>query len=290
MADVKAGVKPSEARQRRSPAPAPVAARTRKSPARRFFVAHHRPILGTLGVILALVAWQWTANSGLVDPQFASSPTKVAAALRDYVSSGNFWSDLRVSGHEFLVGFGLSIVVGIPLGIVLGWYRYLEALFDPIITFLYATPRISLIPLLVVWFGLGAEAKIVLVFLSSVFPILISSMRGVKEVDANLVKSARSFGARDLALFRTVVLPSSVPSIVTGLRLAVAHGLIAVVVGEFFSANAGVGFRIAQASTTFHTDLVFAGVVIVAAFGVVLTAIFSRIERYFQSWKPENVR
>jgi ABC-type nitrate/sulfonate/bicarbonate transport system permease component len=271
------------------PAAASVPVRQR-SRARQFMDKRYRAVLGTLGVVFSLAAWQLVSSSGLVDPQFASSPLRVCRALADYTTSGEIWTDLAVSGHEFVVGFGLSILVGIPLGLVMGWYDRVEAFFDPLVTFLYATPRISLIPLLVVWFGLGTTSKIVLVFLSSVFPILISTLRGVKEVDQNLVKAARSFGAGDLSIFRTVVLPASVPSIVTGLRLAVAHGLIAVVVGEFFSATAGVGYAITRASTTFHTDMVFAGVVIVAFFGVVLTAIFTRIEKHFQSWKPQRTR
>lgn len=259
-------------------------------PARKFWNAHYRLILGSLGVAAALGVWQWLGTSGMVDPLFVSAPTQVWTALVKMAESGNLWGNLGVSGREFFVGFALAVVVGIPMGLLMGWYRNVEAFFDPLVNFLYATPRVALLPLFVIWFGLGMTSKIALVFLSAVFPMLISTVTGVKEIDESLVTAAHSFGARDPAIFRTVVLPGSVPNIVTGVRLALGHGLIAVVVAEYFSATAGIGYVIQQAANNYQTATVFAGVVIIASVGVALTAVFSRIERHFRSWKPQRAR
>lgn len=265
-------------------------ARPPKKHVKRFWAKRFEAILGVLGILVALAFWQWLGTSGLVNPLFVSTPTKVFSALVDLVKSGDLWGNLAVSGHEFFVGFALAIVIGIPVGMLMGWYRPVEAFFDPLVNFLYATPRVALLPLFIIWFGLGAQAKIALVFLSAVFPVLISTISGVKELDQSLVTAAHSFGARDLSIFRTIVLPGTVPNIVTGIRLGLGHGLIAVVVGEYFSSSAGIGYLINKAANAYQTDTVFAGVVIIAGAGVALTAIFSRIERRFQSWKPQRGR
>src|SRR5206468_9135363 len=157
---------------------------------------------------------------------------------------------------------------------------------DPFITFLYATPRIVLLPLFIIWFGIGVESKIAVVFLGAIFAILINTTAGVRNLDANLVKVARSFGASDFQLFRTIALPGSVPFILTGLRLGLGHALTGVVVGELVAAQAGVGLMMATAGATFQTSKVFVGLVIVASTGVIMTYALSKIEQRFQSWKP----
>lgn len=255
---------------------------------RRFWDSYNAVILGALGVASALGSWQWLGTSGFVDPLFVSSPVEVAKALYDLFKSGDIWPHLSVSGQEFIAGFSLGIAIGIPIGGLMGYYRYFEAFMNPLVSFMYATPRIALLPLTIIWFGLGMESKIFLVMLGTIFPVLISTITGVKEVDSSLVMAARSFGARDRAIFRTIVLPSSVPNVVTGIRLGLGHALIAVVVAEFFSATAGIGYIIASAANAYRTDLVFAGVIIIAGSGVILTSVFMKIERYFQSWKPER--
>ncbi|MBI3002686.1 MAG: ABC transporter permease [candidate division NC10 bacterium] len=256
------------------------------SPLRRFYLTSERAILGVASVALVLLLWEWTAARELVSLVFISSPTRIAKAAVELAASGGLWNDLKVSGIEFFVGYALSVAVGIPLGIATGWYRRLFYLLDPFISGLYATPRVALLPLIIIWVGIGIWSKIVVVFLGAVFPILINTLAAVRTTDERLLRAARSFGADDLQVFRTVVLPSSVPFILTGLRLGVGRALVGVVVGELYAATAGIGFLITVAGASFQTDKVFVGILIIAAAGMVSMEVLSRLERRFEKWRP----
>jgi len=256
------------------------------SPLRRFYLTSERAILGVASVAAVLLAWEWVAARELVPLVFISSPMRIAKAAVELASSGDLWNDLRVSGIEFFVGYAMSVAVGIPLGIATGWYRRLFYLLDPFISGLYATPRVALLPLIIIWVGIGIWSKIVVVFLGAVFPILINTLAAVRTTDERLLRAARSFGADDLQVFRTIVLPSSVPFILTGLRLGVGRALVGVVVGELYAATAGIGFLITVAGASFQTDKVFVGILIIAAAGMVSMEVLSRLERRFEKWRP----
>jgi ABC-type nitrate/sulfonate/bicarbonate transport system permease component len=217
---------------------------------------------------------------------FLPGPMDIANAFGAYIAKGQIWPDMWISGQELMYGFALSIIVGLPVGILMGWYRRLNEALDPFVTFFYSIPRVALTPLLIVWFGIGINSKIAVVFLGAIFAIVINTAAGVRNLDPALIKAARSFGASDAQLFRTIVLPGSVPFILTGLRLGLGHALTGVVVGELVAAQAGVGMMMATAGATFQTSKVFVGLVIFAVWGLVMTNILSRIEQRFQSWKP----
>jgi len=257
------------------------------SPLRRFYLTSERAILGIASVAAVLLVWEWVAAKGLVGLVFISSPTRIAMAAVEWAASGDLWNDLRVSGIEFFVGYAMAVAVGIPLGIATGWYRRLFYLLDPFISALYATPRVALLPLIFIWVGIGIWSKIVLVFLGAVFPILINTLAAVRTTDERLLRAARSFGADDLQVFRTIVLPSSVPFILTGLRLGVGRALVGVVVGEMVVAQAGIGLRISTAGNSFQTDTVFVGILIIAAAGMLSMEILARLERRFEKWRPK---
>jgi ABC-type nitrate/sulfonate/bicarbonate transport system permease component len=252
------------------------------------YKAHYRVILGSLGIFVFLAFWQWAGTSGVSNPLFTSAPTKVFQAFLALAAKGELGTDIVVSGQEFLIGFGLSLVTGIPLGILMGWYKPLEALLDPLVNFFNATPRVALLPLMIIWLGIGPNSKIALIFVGAFFSVLINTIAGVKNLDATLLRAAHSFGASDMQVFRTVALPGSVPFILAGMRLGLAHALIGVVVGELYASTAGLGHLIAIAGNTFQTDKMFVGVVIIAGFGLLVTALFSRIEAHYQSWKPQR--
>ncbi|HEU5394925.1 MAG TPA: ABC transporter permease [Candidatus Methylomirabilis sp.] len=256
------------------------------SPLRRFYLTSERAILGCASVAAVLLAWEWVAARGLIDLVFISSPTRIAGAAVAWAASGDLWNDLKVSGIEFFVGYAMAVAVGIPLGIATGWYRRLFYLLDPFISALYATPRVALLPLIFIWVGIGIWSKNVLVFLGAVFPILINTLAAVRTTDERLLRAARSFGADDLQVFRTIVLPSSVPFILTGLRLGVGRALVGVVVGEMVVAQAGIGLRISMAGNSFQTDTVFVGILIIAAAGMLSMEVLTRLERRFEKWRP----
>jgi NitT/TauT family transport system permease protein len=158
-------------------------------------------------------------------------------------------------------------------------------MFEPLITALYVIPRVALVPMLILWFGLGIESKVAIVFLGGVFAILFNVMAGMQTLDEGLVRCARSFGANDRQLFLTIALPSLLPFLIAGMKLAVGRALVGVLVGELVASNAGVGHMMAVAGATFQTDKVFVGVVLLAAVGWSLTAFFHWLEKRLTRWR-----
>jgi NitT/TauT family transport system permease protein len=235
-----------------------------------------------------LAIWELCGNTfQLINPMFMSAPSLIVKAAWQMFASGEIWNDLYISGIEFAWGYILSIVVAIPFGIAIGWYKKFAYVCDPFVNAMNATPRVALLPLVIIWLGIGILSKVGIIFLGAVFPLLINTRDGVKTTPANLLTAARSFGASEWQIFKSVVLPSTVPFILTGLRLAVGRALIGVMVGELYAATAGIGFMITVAGATFQTDKVFVGVLIFAISGMVLTDLIDRYEARFDKWRPK---
>jgi len=243
-------------------------------------------IIGTAAVAGFVGVWHLFASARIVPPLFLPGPLDVAEAYAEIWKGGELWQDLSISGQEMAIGYGLAAVTGVLLGLAIGWYRRLSYALDPFISFFYATPRIVLLPLLIIWFGIGVQSKIAVVFLGAFFAIVINTAAGVRNLDAHLVKVARSFGARDIWLFRTITIPGSVPFILTGLRLGTGHALVGVVVGELVASQHGIGHQMAIAGATFQSAKLFAYLMFIAATGVILTVVLQRLERKFDAWRP----
>lgn len=270
----------------------------------RWYLAHERAILGTLVVMLFLIGWEGLERGWWADalrpllgasaerlrlkPIFISSPTLIAAAaFRMFFVTGEIWRDLAWSGVGYVLGLGLAIAVGIPLGLAAGWYRRFSYAVEPLLAALNATPQVAFLPLIVVWVGTGLIERVLIIFLLAVLPLAINAHAAVRTTDPRLVKVASSLGAGDWRLFRTIILPSSVPFLLAGLRLAIGRGMIGVVVGEIYGSAAGVGAMINQAGARFQTDKVFVGVLIFAITGMIMTDIIDRYERRFDKWRPK---
>jgi NitT/TauT family transport system permease protein len=268
--------------------PARPAAGRRAIVRRRFTRDHVSRLLGLLGIAAVLVGWQLSTDLGLVDPLFASSPSRVASAYRTLIDNGELWRDVRSSALVFVIGLAAASVVGIAVGVLMGWYRPLHALFNPFVGFFNAIPRVALIPLFFIWLGIGTDEKAAVVFMGATFPILINTLNGIKSLDVSVIRAARSFGASDLQVFRTVVLPGTVPFIVAGLRIGLAMALTGTVVAEMYASSTGIGYLIVSSGNMFKIDDVFVGVTFVAAVGVILTALLHRLERRFDTWRPRR--
>ena len=254
----------------------------------KFYLNQEKKILGASAVLVFFTVWELVGNTfQLINPMFMSAPSLIFKAAVQLFWSGEIWNDLWVSGIEFFWGYLLSVVVAIPMGIAIGWYKKFGYLFDPFINAMNATPRVALLPLVIIWLGIGVLSKVGIIFLGAVFPILINTRDGVKTTPSNLLTAARSFGASEWCLFKTVVLPSTLPFILTGLRSALGRALVGVLVGELYAATAGIGFMITVAGATFQTDKVFVGVMIFALAGMVGTEILGRIENHFERWRPQ---
>jgi len=247
---------------------------------------HEKYVYGAVAIVVALGLWQLVATLRIKPAIVLPGPADVVDAFRQLFSTSAIWADLLTSGEELLYGLVLATVIGLPLGLVIGWYRRLSYVLNPFVTFLYATPRIALTPLLIIWLGIGSSSKIAIVFLMAVFPILINAATGVQSLDPAILRVARCFGAGDLQIFRTIALPGSVPFVISGLRLAVGQALIGVFVAELSGATSGVGVLMNTAGQQFQTSVVFAGLFIFAFTGVLLTGLLRRVERHYAAWRP----
>ena len=262
--------------------------RQRRSVLRPSRIRMYEPlVIGTLSVVLALTIWQLVANARIWSVLFLPGPWDVAQAFVQLFQSDDIWLDIATSGEELAIGYGMAIVIGLLIGLLMGWYTRFQYALDPFVNFFYSTPRIVFIPIFILWLGIELQPKIAVIFLGAVFPIIINTMAGVRNTEAALLRVARSFGASDALTFRRVVLPGSVPFILTGFRLGIGHALTGLVVAEYIAAKHGVGQIIAIASQTFQTPKAFAGVVLIACTGMLLTTVLHRIENRFQSWRPQ---
>ncbi len=252
------------------------------------FVRDHERVWLALAAITAFVAlWEIAPALGWIDPFFSSSPSRITAAGRWLFANG-FWEDIRVSAWEFTLGMGLAVLTGVPIGLALGWYGRLRAAFEPFVIALYTTPRVALMPLLILWLGIGIWSKVAVVYLGAVFPIIVTLVAGIGAIDDLLLRCAKAFGASDRQVFRTVALPSSVPFLVTGLRLGASRGLVGIVVGELIASTAGVGHMMSRAGATFQIDKVFVGVLVLIVVGVSLNFFLTTLERRFDAWRPQR--
>ncbi len=255
--------------------------------AARWYLEHERAILGAASFLGFFALWEIAAAAGLVDQSLFSSPSRVLATALAEFRDPRLWNDLRVSGTEFILGYAGAVLLGVPLGITAGWYRKLNYFIDPWLSFMNSLPRVALLPLIVLWVGIGIWSKIVVVFLGAFFTIVINTLYGVRTVDTRLLEVAASFRASQGRVFTTVVFPGSIPFILAGLRLGVGRALIGVVVGELYAANAGIGYMIAVMSTTLQTDRLLFGVILLTLLGVAGVELLRIVERRFEQWRPK---
>ncbi|HET9809626.1 MAG TPA: ABC transporter permease [Candidatus Limnocylindria bacterium] len=264
-------------------------ARRRRHPLVRWYRRNERVVLSILGVVLFVVLWQAGADAGAIDKLFFSSPAAVAVAGWEEVQDPRFWEDVKISGWELFVGSALAIAVAIPLGLVIGWYRRLNYAADPWLNFANALPRAALVPIIVLTAGLGVEMKIVVVFLGGVFTMMVATVEGVRTVERQLVDVARSFRASQRRIFTSLVIPGTLPFIVSGMRIAVGRVLAGIIIAEFYAQTQGLGVMIYKASNNFlqgGMDRAMFGILLFTLFGIVLYEAVGYAERYFQRWRP----
>jgi len=249
---------------------------------------NERLVLGASGLVLLLAIWELAVRLRFVRALFTSSPTGIVLAFGEALERGTLWTDISVSLLEFALGYVAAVILGIAIGLAAGWYRRLNYITSPWLAAWYATPHIALIPLIILWFGIGLEYKVFYVFLVSFFSVVINALAGVQSAEAKYLEVAKSFRASQATIFRTVVLPGSLPFILTGLRLAAGRAWVGVVVAELVGANQGVGFMINLASKMLDTGRAMMGIVMLGIFGVVLGEVLGRLEKRFDVWRPQR--
>lgn len=251
-----------------------------------FYLERRQIILGVVSVTLFLSTWQIAVERRFLDEFIFSKPSAIASVGYLLLTNGTIFDAIRYTAMSFAVGFTLAILLGVPMGILIGWYPTLRGLMQPYVSALNATPRIALYPLFVVWFGIGLETKIVIVFISSLLPILFNTIGGVNSLDPSFIDVARCMGANDRQVFKTVVLPASVPFIMTGLRIGVGHALLAAIISELFIGSTGLGALLGTYAAYFKTANLMAVILVVATSGVLLLSAIHWVEQKVELWRP----
>lgn len=247
----------------------------------------NRVVWGALSVGSVLLVWEVLNRAGLVSSALMSSPSALAAAGAAEIGRGTLWRDAWATFSVWATGFSAAIVVGVPVGLLAGWYSSVGHIANPWLNVLYSVPSLALVPIFILWFGIGFQFKVFLVFMSAIFFIAINTLAGVRSTEARFIDVAETYGASGFLLFRTIVLPGSVPHIITGIRQGAARAIVGVVVAEFVSANQGIGFMITLAGSTLNTARLMFGLAILAAFGIVVGELLRRVEQHFETWRPE---
>lgn len=253
----------------------------------RLWSANERLLYGVLGFVLLSAIWESAADLGLFRRSLLSAPSTIwSAAVADF-GSGAMWPHLGTSLTEYGLGFGAALLLGVPLGLAIGTFRRLNSFLSVLLFGVYSTPKAAVAPLIILVVGIGLESKVVLVFLLAFFSIIVSTMAGVQAAAERHHDIARSFGASPWLEFRSVVLPSTVPFLLTGIRIASGRALVGVVVAEELAANQGLGYYIDFYGTFLDTSRVMLGVVLLGLFGIALGEFVRRIEKRFEVWRPE---
>lgn len=250
---------------------------------RRSVLGAGRYTLITIGSLVVLLA-VWELFGRQMNPIFASYPTAIAESFGEQLADGTLVAAFFDSLQPLVLGYVIAAVIGIPLGLLLGRYRSVEAALGIYITGGYAMPMVAFIPLLILWFGLGFSVKVAVVFIMTIFPIVISTWAGVNAVPKSLVEVGKSFMAGESAIMRKIILPATVPHIMTGLRLGIGRAVIGIVIAEFFTSIAGLGGLIINAGQRFETSALFVPVIVLMVLGIGLTRAVGWLESRVAPW------
>ena len=244
-----------------------------------------RIVITSLSVGVLILLWEVFGRQ--VNPIFGSYPSAIAVAFVDLARSGKLLTALGQSVQPFVFGYGLAIVAGVPIGLVIGRYRTMEAAFGIYVTAGYAMPLVALVPLLVLWLGLGFAVKVAIVFLMSLFPICINTWLGVVAVPKTLIEVGKSFVAPNRVILRRIILPATLPYIMAGIRLAVGRAVVAMVIAEFFTAISGLGAIIINSANNFDTATMFVPIIILMVMAIGLNSLIGVVERWVAPWQAE---
>jgi ABC-type nitrate/sulfonate/bicarbonate transport system permease component len=242
-------------------------------------------IITTGSLVVLLGAWEIFGRD--INPVFGSYPSAIAEAFWELARSGKLWTAMLDSLRPFLLGYGLAIVIGVPIGLVTGRFRTVEAAVGIYITAGYAMPLVALVPLLILWLGLGFAVKVAVVFLMAVFPICINTWLGVTAVPKTLIEVGKSFVAPDSVILRRIILPATLPYIMAGIRLAVGRAVVAMVIAEFFTSISGLGAVIITSANNFDTATMFVPIVILMVMAIGLNTLIGAVERWVAPWQAE---
>lgn len=248
-----------------------------------------RPFLSRYALVLGfLAAWQISSAQGWINPAVFPRLDVIVAALWKGIVGGALIDDIAISLQRSGIAFAAAVVIGIPLGLFMGQVAAVERALDPLLQFFRQTSALALYPVFILMLGLGEASKVFVIFWATLFPILLSTIGGVKEVDRKLVEMARTYGAGSIAIFRRVILPASVPAIFVGLRLSATTALLLLIAAEMIGANKGVGFQVMNAQYNFQIPLMYASILLLALLGLAANAGLVLLQRKLCRWSAPS--
>jgi NitT/TauT family transport system permease protein len=250
---------------------------------RRWSLYDHPNMIRAASVLVFLAVWEFYGRRS--DPLLFTYPTAIVGALFKLLASGELMRQLLVSLGALAVGFALSLLLGVALGLAMGRSRLAEAFFEPHINALYATPQVALTPLLMMWLGLGFSVKVAVIFLFAFFPVLINTASGAKNVSASMIEVGQAYLASRRQIMFKVVLPAALPFIMAGVRIAVGRAVVGMIIAELFTAITGLGAMLALYGNIFETAKMFVVIIVLAVLGVSLIHVAQMLERKMARWK-----
>jgi ABC-type nitrate/sulfonate/bicarbonate transport system permease component len=243
----------------------------------------HPNLIRIVSVFIFFACWEYFGRN--VNPLFLVGPSRIAIAAWELWNSGELQRAIVQTSYPFFIGMAITIVGGIVIGFAMAQWRLVEYILDPFVNAFYAIPRIALVPLVILWAGLGVAGKVSILVSIAIFPVVISTFAGIRDVRGSLIEIGRAYAATPTQIFFKIVLPAAIPFVMTGIRLAVGLGIIGIVVGEFFTALSGLGGMIVNYANLFQTAKMFVPIVVLAAIGAVLTELVAILERRLSRWR-----
>lgn len=266
--------------------PANAAAIQRASAKLKSRVLWRDNLLRLASLVIVLVVWELYGRT--VNGALFTYPTAIAQAAVTVVGDGELWKYLSASLIVFGEGVGLAVVTGIPIGVLMARFHYVDTVLDMYINALYAMPTVAIVPLLVLWFGFDTTAKVVIVWLFTIFPMILNTYQGVRNVEGNLLEVARSFCSSERRLWADVIVPSALPYILVGIRLSIGRGLVGIVIADLYTAISGIGYLILQYANNFQTAKLFVPIVTLMFLGMLLTGLLQVLEKKLTPWLNPN--
>jgi len=242
-------------------------------------------LLSVFSPILLLILWEILVQIGALDKRFFPAPSSIVGTFTNLVTSGELWKHLTASISRILIGFALGAIPALLLGITMGLFRWPRAFFSPMIAALYPIPKIAILPLIMLIFGLGEPSKWVIIAIGTFFLVLYNTMAGVMNIPNIYLDVGKNFGASRIQFYSTIALPGALPLIFTGMKLAAGVALLIIVAAEFVGAKTGIGYLIWQSWQTFSVETMYVGLVVIAVLGYLVSLAMDELEHFLIPWR-----
>jgi ABC-type nitrate/sulfonate/bicarbonate transport system permease component len=242
-------------------------------------------ILSPLVFIAIIAAWEFGSQTGLISPIALPAPSEAFGAFMNLIRTGMLWVHMEASLYRLVLGWTFGTILGATLGLAIGLFSIVRAGLSPVVSALFPIPKIALLPLFIVWFGIGEGSKVATILFGTFFPTVIATYGGVDNVDRGLIRMGQSFGLSWLSIVRKIIIPGALPAILSGFRISASIAIVLLVAAEMIGAQHGIGAYILMAGAIFATDQLIAGVAMLSVLGLTIGWLIGRAEKYFLNWR-----